>query len=531
MNSAARSPSPMDGFDADDEFTTGTAADAAPRAFSFPDELAEEPPPPLAAPPPLVADPFESQAAAGILQPFNPALDEEPQAEAPPPPPLAPSRIDPFDGLPVLDDAPALPAAGGGDATAAFNPVGSLIGHVETAMGETPVPRIAIHVFAQRPETAEAAERASADRRLARATTLVRPGGLAEALDVYRNTPTPSLLMIESLDPADTLLAGLDRLAEVCDPGTKVVIMGQFNDIALYRELMRRGVSEYLTPPLNPLQMIRAISGLYADPATPFVGRTLAFVGAKGGVGASSLAHNFAWALSEHVQANTCIVDYDLPFGTAALDFNQDPIQGFADALSKPDRLDPVLMDRMVARCTERLSLFAAPATLDDDFDIAASAYEEVGRKVRSTAPYVVLDLPHVWSGWMRQTLLSSDDVVIVATPDLASLRNGKNLIDIIRRGRPNDAPPHLVVNQVGLPGRPEIPVKEFSKALDLEPALVMPFDAKLFGQAANNGQMIFEVNSKAKAAEGLMTFAQQLSRREAPAPRPKGVLDRLLGR
>ena len=88
----------------------------------------------------------------------------------------------------------------------------------------------------------------------------------------------------------------------------------------------------------------------------------------------------------------------------------------------------------MTARCTERLSLFAAPATLDDDFDIAASAYEEVGRKIRSTAPYVVLDLPHVWSGWMRHTLLSADDVVIVATPDLASLRNGKNLIDLIRR-------------------------------------------------------------------------------------------------
>jgi pilus assembly protein CpaE len=277
--------------------------------------------------------------------------------------------------------------------------------------------------------------------------------------------------------------------------------------------------------------MIRTISGLYADPATPFVGRTLAFVGAKGGVGSSTLAHNFAWALSEHVQANTCIVDYDLPFGTAALDFNQDPVQGIADALGKPDRLDPVLLDRMTARCTDRLSLFAAPATLDDDHEIPAAAYEEVSRKIRSTAPYVVMDLPHLWSAWMRATLLAADDVVIVAAPDLASLRNTKNLLDLIRRGRPNDPPPHLVVNQVGLPGRPEIPLKEFSKALDLEPALVMPFDSKLFGQAANNGQMIFEVNARAKPAEGLMAFAQQLSRREAPTVKPKGLLDKLLGR
>ena len=114
------------------------------------------------------------------------------------------------------------------------------------------------------------------------------------------------------------------------------------------------------------------------------------------------------------------------------------------------------------------------------------------------------LDLPHLWSGWMRHTLLSADDVVITAAPDLASLRNAKNLIDLIKRGRPNDAPPQLIINQVGLPGRPEIPVKEFSKALGVEPALVLPFDSKLFGGAANNGQMIFEVNAKAKASEGL---------------------------
>ncbi len=440
---------------------------------------------------------------------------------------------DPFAGLSpapadaaLPDDEPTSEAS-----AASFNPVGALIAHAESALGDSPVPRIGIHLFAQRPDTAAVAEKAAGDRRLARATTVVRPGGLAEALDLYRSTPTPSLVIVESQEPADTLLAGLDRLAEVCDPGTKVVVIGSANDIGLYRELMRRGVSEYLVPPLNPLQLIRTIAGLYADPATPFVGRTLAFVGTKGGVGSSTLAHNFAWALSEHVQAATCIIDYDLPFGTAALDFNQEPLQGIADALSQPDRLDPVLMERMTARCTDRLSLFAAPATLDDDFDIPAAAYEEVSGKIRSTAPYVVMDLPHLWSGWMRHTLLSADDVVVVASPDLASLRNGKNLFDMIRRGRSNDAPPHLVLNQVGLPGRPEIPVKEFAKALGLEPELVLPFDAKLFGGAANNGQMIWEVNAKAKAAEGLMAFAQALSRREAPSAKPKGLLDRLLAR
>ena len=429
---------------------------------------------------------------------------------------------DPDDAFDVFEPEPE---------AAAPNPVAAMIASAEAALGEGAVPRIAIHVFCQRAETAAVAQAAAADRRLSRASTAVRPGGLAEALNLYRNTPTPALVIVENAAPAAQLLGELDRLAEVCDPGTKVVVIGQANDIGLYRELMRRGVSEYLVPPLQPLQLIRTITGLYSDPAAPFVGRTVAFVGAKGGVGASTLAHNFAYCLSEQIEANCCVVDYDLPFGTAGLDFNQDPVQGLHDALSKPDRLDPVLMDRMMARCSERLSLFAAPATLDDDYDISAEAYEEVAQKIRSTAPYVVLDLPHVWSAWMRRTLLSADDVVIVAQPDLASLRNGKNLIELASKGRPNDAPPKLVLNQVGLPGRPEIPAKDFAKAIGVEPSLIVPFDAKLFGQAANNGQMIAEVNAKSKPAEALLAFAQALTRREVAEPKPKSLLERLVKR
>ena len=447
-----------------------------------------------------------------------------------PPAPASGRGADPFaaDDFQTAADEPALPARASPPAT---NPVGALMAHAEAALGETPVPRITIHVFFHNAETGALAEKAAGDRRLTRATTMVRNGGLAAALDLYQNQATPSLIVIESAEPAPTLLAGLDRLAEVCDPGTKVVVIGAHNDIALYRELMRRGVSEYLVPPLEPMQIIRAVTTLYADPSTPFVGRSLAFVGAKGGVGSSTLAHNVAYSLSEQMQANTVIVDYDLAFGTAGLDFNQDPIQGVADALLKPDRLDPVLLDRMTARCSERLSLFAAPASLDDDYDISTEAYEEVSSKIRATAPYVVLDLPHLWSGWMRRTLLSADDVVIVAAPDLASLRNGKNLIDLIKKARPNDAPPQLILNQVGVPNRPEIPVKDFAKALGVEPALVLPFDAKLFGQAANNGQMLQDVNAKAKVSEGLSQFAQSLSRREEPAQRSRSLIERLVKR
>jgi pilus assembly protein CpaE len=391
----------------------------------------------------------------------------------------------------------------------------------ESGVGEAVIPRVTIHAFCARTETAALLEHAAKDRRMARATTVVRMGGLAAAVDGYQNQPTPSLVLVETLDDAQRLLHGLDALAQVCDAGTKVVVIGQANDIALYRELMRRGVSEYLTQPLSPLQVIRAIADLYADPSAPFVGRQVAFVGAKGGVGASTLAHNFAWTMSERLQTATVLADLDLAFGTAGLDFNQDPVQGVFDALSQPDRLDPVLMDRMMVRCGDRLSLFAAPATLDDDYEIEADAFDEVTHRIRAAAPYVVLDLPHVWSAWTRRVLLGSDELVVVATPDLASLRNAKNMIDLVRAARPNDAPPRLVLNQVGVPGRPEIPVKDFGEALGLEPSLVLPFDPKPYGLAANNGQMLAEIAPRSKAAEGIEQLARLISRREPPmAPR-----------
>ncbi len=456
------------------------------------------------------------------------------------PPPSAGAIEDPFANLPPLPDVepelrafddpqaepeavllPPLPAQAG-------HPVHDMLVGAEAAFGEAPVPRITIHIFCVAGETAELAERAAQDRRMERATVVTRMGGLPAAVATYQSQPTPSLVMVESADPGPELLALLDRLAEVCDPGTKVLVIGAANDIALYRELMRRGVSEYLVPPLTPLVLVRAVTGLYSDPSAPFVGRQIAFCGAKGGSGSSTIAHNIAYSITERLQTGAVLVDLDLPFGTAGLDFNQDPLQGVVDALSQPDRLDPVLMDRMMARCTERLSLFAAPASLDGDYDISAEAFDEVTQKIRAAAPFVVLDLPHVWTAWKRKILLSSDDLVIVATPDLASLRNAKNVIDLVRRARPNDAPPRLVINQVGVPGRPEIPVKDFGEALGLTPALCLPFDPKLFGQAANNGQMLTEVNPKSRSAEGIDHLAEQIARREPPAPQKSSLLSGL---
>jgi pilus assembly protein CpaE len=291
-------------------------------------------------------------------------------------------------------------------------------------------------------------------------------------------------------------------------------MVGRENDVALYRELLRRGVSEYLVTPITPIHLMETISGLYNNPSSDPVGHIFAFIGAKGGVGSSTVCHNVSWALSEMLKSNVVIADLDLAFGTAGLDFNQDPVQGIADALSSPERLDEVLLDRLLTKCSEKLSIFAAPVVLDRDHDIAPDACDTVLDIVRQSVPYVTVDLPHNWSAWTKRVLLQADEVVITAEPDLANLRNAKNIIDLLKTARKNDSQPRLIINRANMPKRPEITIKEFEQNLGLKAISVIDFDIETFGQAANNGQMIEEVNAKAAAALAFRSIAMSVTNR-----------------
>ncbi len=392
-----------------------------------------------------------------------------------------------------------------------------------------PVPRISIQAFCESVDTAAAIQAAGDDRRMAKAHLKMQMGGIAAAAEAYRSSPTPNVIVIESEGRSDDLLAGLDQVAEVCDVGTRVVVIGRLNDVVLYRELVRRGVSDYLIAPVDPLAVMRSVSGLFGAPDAKPVGRTIAVVGAKGGVGASTVAHNIGWAIARHLWLDAVVADLDLPFGTAGLDYNQDPPQGIADAVFSPERVDTAFIDRLLSNCTDHLSLLAAPATLDRVYDFGTDAFDAIFDVLRSTVPCIVLDVPHVWTGWARQTLIGADDILIVAAPDLANLRNAKNMMDLLRAARPNDHRPHYCLNQVGIPKRPEIKPADFAKALEAEPSAIIGFDPQMFGTAANNGQMIAEVASGHRTAETFQLLAQTLTGRGEVKRARSGLLTPLL--
>ena len=394
-----------------------------------------------------------------------------------------------------------------------------------------PLPRITMQAFCETPDVAAAIQAASEDRRMHKAHVKVQMGGAPAAVEAYRQAPTPNVIVLESLGERSGLLGHLDTLSEVCDSGTKVVVVGHVNDVILYRELVRRGVSEYIIAPVSVLDVVKSISELFSAPGAEPVGRTIAVVGAKGGVGASTVAHNLSWATARQLSLSTVVVDLDIAFGTAGLDFNQDPPQGIAEAIFAPERLDANLVDRLLSKCSDNLSLLAAPATLDRTTDLVETALDGLFDILRASVPCIILDVPHLWTAWVRRTLIGSDEIVIVAAPDLASLRNTKNLFDSLRQARPNDRRPKILLNQVGVPKRPEIAAGDYAKALGTEIFSSLSFDAQLFGTAANNGQMIAEVQPGGKITEAFAELAAAMTGRMEPKRAKANLLEPILAR
>ncbi|MFN3685601.1 CpaE family protein [Salinarimonas sp.] len=389
-----------------------------------------------------------------------------------------------------------------------------------------PVPRVTIQAFCETQSVADSIEAMAADRRMVKAHVRVQTGGGAAAAAGAGGGAPPHERLLEARSQSpEEFLEQLDRLAEVCDSGTEVIVLGYVNDVGFYRELVRRGVRDYLIVPAAPIDLVRAVSGLYAAPGAKPVGRTIAVIGAKGGVGASTIAHNVAWSFARTLASPTVIVDLDVAYGTAGLDFNQDPPQGIADIVFAPDRVDATIVERLLSRCADRLSLLAAPAVLDRTCDLTETAFDHLVDILRASTPTIVLDVPHVWTAWARRLLVGSDDVLVVAAPELASLRNTKNLVDLLKQSRPNDHPPKVLLNQVGVPKRPEIAPADFAKALGLEPAAAIPFEPQLFGTAANNGQMIAEIQPNAKVAECFDDIARAIVGRTAERRRSGGSL------
>jgi pilus assembly protein CpaE len=390
------------------------------------------------------------------------------------------------------------------------------------------IPHITIHAFCDTPALVSAMERAVADRRMARASAKLLPGGIMAAIDLYHRETSPNLIIVENRAPVGELFAQLEALADVCVAGTKLVVIGTANDVAVYRELLFRGVNDYAVAPLDPLAIIALVARAYQDSDTSRFGRVLAFVGASGGSGSSTIAQNVATTIARSYGCSVIFADLDLPFGTAGLGFDLNPSETISQALNDGSRLDDILLERLLTKHEDHLQVLTAPASLDQSHELAEDAFERVLDVAQANASFVVVDVPRVWTPWVRKTLLAADEVVITALPNLASFRNIKNLIEMLRKSRVNDEPPRLVLNQIGVPKRAELKPEHFATSLKVQPIACIPFDISV-ASAGNHGLMIADAAPKSPVIKSVINIAEITTGRKTASR--AGRFDFLLNR
>lgn len=375
----------------------------------------------------------------------------------------------------------------------------------------TRVPHINIHIFRENDAFEFVWNMAAADRRLVSTTTELFDGGIEGAIMKYAGEKTPDLLIIETNAADDELEFQLDGLAETADPGTQLIIVGHRNDIGLYQRLIGMGVASYLVFPCSIEQIIASIANIYCEPGKEKIGKIHAFIGAKGGVGSSLTAQNVALEMAHQQNVDVLLVDLDMHFGTASLNLDIDANQGLAELIDQAERLDVATLDRVLIKRGLHLNLLANSVGFDTSRALDADAIERLLDVASTHVPHIVLDIPHVWNEWVERALYDADTVCVVATPELDCLRNAMTLLTQLKAIRPNDRPPSLVMNQVGMPRRQEVDAKEIQSIMKVAPWASIPHDPRVFSRAASQGKMIPELGRRKPVASAYETIARQL--------------------
>jgi pilus assembly protein CpaE len=375
-----------------------------------------------------------------------------------------------------------------------------------------PVPSITLAAFAETVEGLAMFRAAQGEARMARVTMRVEGGGLKAARAAYAEAISPPVLILETAAPAAEMLADLEALAEVCDPQTRVILIGSENDIDLYRDLMRRGISDYLHRPVSAARVIRALADLTVQPGTARMGHVHAFIAASGGAGSSTLALNTAWAIGHRRRTVVSLLDLDLDFGTAGVNLALDGPKGLVEALQAGARLDGQMLDGLMQGHDAHLRILTAPEASGLCDEPGPEVLDHLIDLARAGAAQVVLDLPDLRFALTRRAVLNADQVVITATPDLASLKHTRKVLDLLAGLRGAAAAPLVVLNKTGIARRPEISAKDFAATLGITLTATVAFDPKGFGTACNLGKVHVATARGRGAAKALEPLVRALA-------------------
>jgi len=364
-------------------------------------------------------------------------------------------------------------------------------------------------------------------------------GGLRTAVQALSVSSSPAILVVDLSESGDPL-SDINALAEVCEPGTVVIAIGQVNDVRLYRDLLANGIHDYLLKPLSSALMRDALAqaqGVFAaprlvDPASVKPHTTTAVIGTRGGVGASTLATSLAWLFASEHKQDTALLDLDIHFGTGALCLDLEPGRGLTDAIESPSRIDGLFIERAMIRAGDHLSILSAEAPMNMPLLTDGAAFVQLEDEFRSAFEHTVIDLPRNILINFPHVLSDVNVVVLTTEMTLAGARDAIRILSWLRSNAPH-AQVQVVANRV-IPGVTEIGKADFEASIERKIAFAIPFDAKAAAHAAKLGQTFAEANRATKAGAALRDLAQAVratSLREAEPEAGAGEKTSLLGK
>ncbi|MWV27332.1 pilus assembly protein CpaE [Aurantiacibacter rhizosphaerae] len=342
-------------------------------------------------------------------------------------------------------------------------------------------------------------------------------GGLRNAIQSLSIAASPAILMVDLSESGDPL-NDINALAEVCEPGTVVIAVGQVNDVRLYRDLVASGIHDYLLKPLSAGQLRDALTQAQAVFSTPRNAEgegerehiATAVVGTRGGVGASTLATSLAWLFSTEHQASTALLDLDVHFGTGALALDLEPGRGLTDAIDNPSRIDGLFIERAMIRANDNLAIMSAEAPINAPMMTDGTAFLQLEEEFRQAFDMTVVDMPRNMLINFPHLLTDVNVVTLVTELTLASARDTIRILSWLKTNAPNCHP--LIVCNKMQPGTAEISKADFEASIERKINFQISFDQKAAANAAKLGQTFIEANKSSKTVGPIREIAKMIA-------------------
>lgn len=342
----------------------------------------------------------------------------------------------------------------------------------------------------------------------------VARGGIDDAIELMRGLPHSPRHLLVDVSGASMPVSELMRLAEVVDPSVSVVVVGDRNDVGLFRSLLRMGVQDYLVKPLTVELVQRAMAA--SDPSTSArAGKAIGFIGSRGGVGVTTIATALARHLADKTRRRIAYVDLDLHGGAAASMLGIVAGNGLAELLQNTHRLDQQIIHQTAVAQSDRLYVFAAELPYEQPLALRTGTVAELVAALKHHFHYVVLDVPQRAGGFVDETLDACETIHVVADRSVHAARETARLCRFAE-GRPADAAVSVLLNNAQQPVRGRVAEADFVHALGRASVHEFPYEPQTLAVAENLGEAIGE-GKHSPFARAVVSLADAITGSEAP--------------